>query len=231
MFGRKNLGFGCAHKFLKNKLIVLPERIYYLVPLLNHISNLIVSGPVSHCGCKVDRRVEFIWKKASFIPSQGGLLHSQPRLSALSWVSAQWHSGEKTICSQNQSSIASCLPSASTHQVLPHFFPSANPPNNTFFYDQINTGKCGTALEQIQTVLKDHENRVGGGKTPSVKKQWLALKQCEANSAESHYEMMCGACKWLFLVSEVAKLSHDSVVAMAIICNCAENPQNSWATP
>lgn len=41
------------------------------------------------------------------------------------------------------------------------------------------------------------------------------------------YEMMCVARKWLFLVSEVAKLSHGSVVAMAIICNCAENPQNS----
>lgn len=49
----------------------------------------------------------------------------------------------------------------------------------------------------------------------------------EANGAESHYEMMFGSCKWLFLVSEVAKLSHGSVVAMAIICNCAENPQNS----
>lgn len=45
MFGRKSLGFGYAHKFLKNKLIVLPERKYYLVPLLNHISNLITNGP------------------------------------------------------------------------------------------------------------------------------------------------------------------------------------------
>lgn len=176
MFGRKSLGFGCVHKFLKNKLIVLPERKYYLVPLLNHISNLIISGPISPCACKVDRRVEHIWKKASFIPSQSGLLCGRPRISAPSWVSTQWHSGEKTICSS-----ACCLPSASTH-----LLPSANPPNNTFFYDHINTGKCGTALEQIQTVLKDHENRVGGGKTTSVKKQRLALKQCEANGTESH---------------------------------------------
>ena len=118
------------------------------------------------------------------------------------------------------------LPVAS-HLPPPTFFLPPAPPNNTFFYDHINTGKYGTALEQIQTVLKDHENRVGGGKTTSVKKQRLALKQCEANGTESHYEMMCGACKWLFLVSEVAQLSHDSIVAMAIICNGAENPQNS----
>lgn len=58
MFGRTSLGFGYVHKFLKNQLIVLPERKYYLVPLLNHISNLIINGPTSHCACKVNRRVE-----------------------------------------------------------------------------------------------------------------------------------------------------------------------------
>lgn len=53
----------------------------------------------------------------------------------------------------------------------------------------------------------------------------------EASGTEPHYERLFGACKWLFLVSEVAKLSHGSAVAMVIICNCAENPQNSRATP
>lgn len=61
MFGRKSLGFGYVHKFLKNKLIVLPGNKYYLVPLLNHISNFIINGPISHCACNMDRRVEFIW--------------------------------------------------------------------------------------------------------------------------------------------------------------------------
>lgn len=60
MLGRRRLGFGYVHKFLKHKLIVLPERKYYLVPLLNHISNLIINGPISHCVCKVDKIVELI---------------------------------------------------------------------------------------------------------------------------------------------------------------------------
>lgn len=98
MLGIKRLGFGYVHKFLKHKLIVLPERKYYLVPLLNHISNLIISGPISHCACKVDRRVELIRKKATFIHSQGGLVCGGARISVLSWVSTQGHGGKKPIC-------------------------------------------------------------------------------------------------------------------------------------
>lgn len=74
MFGRKSLGFGYVHKFLKNKLIVLPERKYYLKPLLNHSSNLIINGPNSHCAGYVDRRVEFTQKESMFYSFPGGLV-------------------------------------------------------------------------------------------------------------------------------------------------------------
>lgn len=153
MFGRKSLRFGYVHKFLKNKLIVLPERKYYLVPLFNHIFNLITNGPSSHCVCRMDVRVELIWKRASFICSQVRLVHGWPRSSVLSWVSTQWHGGKKTICWQSHLSSACCLPSVSTHQIVPLFLLPPSP-QIILFYDQINTGKCGTALEQIQTVSK-----------------------------------------------------------------------------
>lgn len=127
MLGRRRLGFGYVHKFLKHKLIVLPERKYYLVPLLNHISNLIINGPISHCVCKVDKIVELIWKKASFICSQGGLVWGRPRISVLSWVSTQWHGGKKTICLAN-SFLLCLLPPICLHSSsFTPLFPSATP--------------------------------------------------------------------------------------------------------
>lgn len=137
MFGTRSLGFGNVRKFLKNKLIVLPESKYYLVPLLNH--NLIINGPISHSACKVERRVEILWKKASFIHFQGGLICGQPRISGLSWASTQWHGGKEAICEQSQFFFAYCFPSASTHQVLPLFFLPPTPQIILFLWPNKHT--------------------------------------------------------------------------------------------
>lgn len=100
MFGRKSLGFGYVHKFLKNKLIVLPGNKYYLVPLLNHISNLIINGPISHCACNVDKRVEFIWQESKF--------YSLPVCSCV-WLTQNF----RTVMGFNSSNIVARKPSAS----------------------------------------------------------------------------------------------------------------------
>lgn len=70
-----------------------------------------------------------------------------------------------------------------------------------------------------------------GGGIYICEKAMISLKTMRLAAQSPIYKMMCVAHKWLFLVSEVAKLSHGPLVAMAIICNCAENPQNSQATP
>lgn len=101
------------------------QREDYLVPLLSHISNLIISGPISPCACKVDRGVEHIWKKASFIPSQGGLLCGRPRISAPSWGGFQ----PSDIVARRPSAplpVASHLPPPTffllpTPQIIPFF--------------------------------------------------------------------------------------------------------------
>lgn len=66
-----------------------------------------------------------------------------------------------------------------------------------------------------------------GGGLYICAKAVMGFKTMRLAAPSPIYKMMCVARKWLCLVSEVAKLSHGSPVAMAIICNCAENPQNS----
>ena len=126
-------GLAMCMSFWKINWLFCQREKYYLVPLLNHISNLITNGPLSHCACKVDLSIELVWKKASFsLPGWPCALPTQNLSTVMGFNSGAWWQESHLLAAKLF--LLCRLPPICLHSSsFGLLFPSANPPNNTFF--------------------------------------------------------------------------------------------------